>query len=83
MFELVNEDYYKPIRVSNFYSNNYMEYERDRDKNLSIEEYLNKVNLNLKVIVNYKFDTWKIPITITIYFFQGYQQRMNNAFKKS
>ena len=36
---------YKPISVSNFWSNNYIEYESngDRNKTLSGEEYLNKI----------------------------------------
>ena len=39
------ENYYKPLRVSNFWSNNYIEYKssRDRNKTLSVEEYLNKI----------------------------------------
>ena len=36
------EKYYKPVRVSNFWSNSYTEYESngDRNKALSVEEYL-------------------------------------------
>ena len=51
-FELENEDFHTPIRVGNFYSNNYIEYESngDRDKNLSIEEYLNKIKQYLKIL---------------------------------
>ena len=43
-FEHEEEDYYKPVRVSNFWGNNYIEYKRngDRNKTLSFEEYLNK-----------------------------------------
>ena len=39
------ENYYKPVRVSNFWSNNYIEQESNGDKNkrLSVEEYLNKI----------------------------------------
>ena len=39
------ENYYKPVRVSNFWSNNCIECESnsDRNKALSVEEYLNKV----------------------------------------
>ena len=46
------EDYQKPMRVVNFYSNKYIEYESngDRHKNLSIEEYLNKIKQCLKDI---------------------------------
>ena len=36
---------HKPIRVSNFQSNNHIEYESngDRNKTISFEEYLNKI----------------------------------------
>ena len=62
------EIYYKPVRVSNFWSNNYIEYERngDRNKTLSVEEYLNKIRPYLKEIINNlkKFDMWKIQLTV-------------------
>ena len=50
ILELENEDYYKSRRVGNFYNNNYIEYESngDRDTNLSIEGYLNKIKPYLK-----------------------------------
>ena len=39
------ESYYKQVRVSNFSSNNYIDYENrsDRNKALSVEECLNKI----------------------------------------
>ena len=39
------ENYYKPVRLNNFWSNNYVEYESNNDRNrtLSVEEYLNKI----------------------------------------
>ena len=48
------ENYYKPVRVSNFWSNNSIEYESigDINKTLSVEEYLNKIVPYLKDIVN-------------------------------
>ena len=51
-FEHEEEDYYKLVRVANFWSNNYIEYvgNSDRNKTLSVEEYLNKIRLNLKCI---------------------------------
>ena len=62
------ENYYKPLRVSNFWSNNYIEYKssRDRNKTLSVEEYLNKTRSYLEdIIINLKkSDTWKIQLTI-------------------
>ena len=58
------ENYYKPVRLSNVWSNNYIEYESNGDKNkaLLVEEYLNKSRPYLKDIINnlQKFDTWKI-----------------------
>ena len=63
------ENYYKPVRVSNISSNNYIENESSSDinKTLSVEEYLNKIRPYLKDIINNikKSDTWKIQLTIT------------------
>ena len=67
LFEHEEENYYKPVRVSSFWSNNYIEYESngDRNKTLSVEEYLNKVNSYLKDIKNNlkKNGTWKFKLT--------------------
>ena len=64
LFEREEENYYKPVRANNFWSNNYTEYESNGDRNetLSVEEYLKKFRLYLKDIVNNlkKSDTWKI-----------------------
>ena len=66
------EDYYKPIRVGNFSSNNDIEYKSKGDKKtLSVKEYYNKIKPYLKDIINglKKSGTWKIQlITITINF---------------
>ena len=45
IFQHEEENYCKPIRVNNFWSNNCIEYESkcDRSKTLSVEEYLNKI----------------------------------------
>ena len=52
---------HKPVRVRNCWSNNYIEYKSNSDKNktLSLENYLSKIRLNLKDIINNiaKFDT--------------------------
>ena len=39
------EDYYEPKTVSNFWNNNYIEYETngDKNRNLALGEYLNKI----------------------------------------
>ena len=61
-------NYYKPVRVNNLWSNSYIEYESnsDRNKTLSFEEYRNKISLYLKDIINNskKSDTRKIQLTI-------------------
>ena len=66
------ENYFKPVRTSNFWSNNYIEYEcnSDRNKTLLVEEYFNKIRPYLKDIINKlkKSDTWKIQLTIAINF---------------
>ena len=68
LFEHEEENYYKPVRANNFWSNNYIEYESnsDRNKTLSVEEYLNKIRPYLKDIINNltKSDTEKIQLTI-------------------
>ena len=48
------EDYYKPMRVCNFWRNNYIEYDSndDRNKILSIKEYLGVIKQYLKDIIN-------------------------------
>ena len=48
------ESYYKPGSINNFWSNNYIEYEGndDRNKTLSVEEYLNKISPYVKDIIN-------------------------------
>ena len=55
------DDYYKPIRVGNFWNNNYIEYESsgDRNKNLHLKEYLDKIKPRLrdKLINLQKSDT--------------------------
>ena len=66
--EKQEENYYKLVRESNFWSSNYIEYESNGDKNktLSVEEYLNKIRPYLKDIINNlkKSDKWKIQLTI-------------------
>ena len=61
-------NHYKPVIVSNVWSNNYIEYESsgDRNKTLSVKEYVNKTRSYLKdIIYNLKKSgTWKIQLTI-------------------
>ena len=54
LFEQQTKDYYKPVIASNFWSNNYTKYESngDRNKALSIIEYLDEIKPYLKDIIN-------------------------------
>ena len=60
--------YYKPVRVSNFWSKNCIEYESSSNKNkvFPFEEYLDKIRSYSKDIINdiKKSDTPKTQITI-------------------
>ena len=62
------KNYYKLLRVTYSWNNNNLEYESndDRNKTLSVEEYLNKIRSYLKDIINNlkKSDTWEIQLTI-------------------
>ena len=44
------EDYYKPVRIVNFYGNSYIEYESngDRNKTRTFKEYLGELKSYLK-----------------------------------
>ena len=61
------EDYYKEVRVGYFYSNNYIEYARNGDKNKT-NKYHDEINPYLKDIINNskKSDTWKIQLKIAV-----------------
>ena len=72
-YEKGEESYYKPVRVNNFWSNNYIEHKCNSDKNKirSVEEYLHKIRPYLKGIINNleKSGTSKIQLIKTIIFF--------------
>ena len=54
-------------RLSNLWSNNYIDYESnsDRNKTASVEEFLKKIRPYLNTIINLKTsDTWEIQLII-------------------
>ena len=65
-----NEDYYEPNKVKGVFNDNYVEYESngDKDKRLSIEEYLNMIRPYLSSIIDDHKDEWKIQLTMEINF---------------
>ena len=52
VFEHKEENYYKPVRVNNFWSNNYVAYKSNggRKKTISVEKYLDKMRPYLRDI---------------------------------
>ena len=65
-------DYHKPMKVDNFWNNNFIKYESnsDKNKNLSVKEYLNESKSYLKDVITdlQKSSTWKIQLTIAVNF---------------
>ena len=68
----ISEDYYKPIIVKTAFNDNYIQYESkgDKDKILTISEYLDMIRPYLVNIINdHKTQReWKIQLTATINF---------------
>ena len=81
LFEQAGKDYYEPKRVSNFWNNNNIEYESNGDKNrdLSLDEYLNKIKSYFRnIIINpQKSDAWKVQLKLQLTLF------LENMMKKS
>ena len=77
LFNEINEDYYKPIKTNGAFNDNYMEYESrgDKDKNLSLEYYLNIIKPYLRdMIDNHKaHGEWEIQLIMRINFFFRYR----------
>ena len=50
----IDEDYYKPIKTNDVFNSNYIEYESkaDKDKILSVKEYLDMIRPYLSDIIN-------------------------------
>ena len=68
----IDEDYYKPVIVNTAFNNNYIEYESkgDKDKILTISEYLHMIRPYLVDVINeHKTQSeWKIQLTAVISF---------------
>ena len=70
LYDPKKEDYYKPIKIHNAFNDNYIEYQSngDKDKTLSIEEYLDMIEPYLSNIINDHKEEWKIQLTVKISF---------------
>ena len=54
LFDEVDKDYYKPIKTTSAFNNNYIEYEskEGKEKKLSPKEYLNMIKPYLSNMIN-------------------------------
>ena len=81
LYELKEEDYYKPIKINNVFNDYISEYQSngDKDKTLSVKEYLHVIRQYLSDIVNnHKTQNeWKIKLSLAIDFVSS------EDFKKS
>ena len=68
----ISEDYYKPIVVNSAFNNNYIQYENqgDKDKILTISEYLDMIRLDLVDMINIHKNQskWKVQLSAEINF---------------
>ena len=68
----IGEDYYKPIIVKRAFNNNYIQYESkgDKDKTLTISQYLNMIRPYIVDMINDHKDQseWKIQLSAEINF---------------
>ena len=75
LFDSDEEDYYKPIRIGNAFSSSYIEYKSngDRDKTLSIKQYLDEIKPYLNDFIDglKTKGEWKIKLTMAINFFSS------------
>ena len=93
LFEQEQENYYKPVRAGNFYSNNYIEYNYCyknnytgyRNKTLSVKEYLHNIKPYFKDIINNRkeIDTWKVQLIRPINSFSSNDRVMYSRARRA
>ena len=82
------EGSYKPIRINKVFNSNYIEYKSsgDKDKTLSIKDYLDEIKPYLRGIINNRKTQgkWKIHLTMAINFFSSkYSEEIRTMHSKS
>ena len=79
LFESDGDDYYEPIKTSNAVNSIYIEYESNSDKNksLSIKEYLNKIRPYLTDMIKTQGER-KIELTVAIGFMSSEDSEDSN-----
>ena len=87
LFESDKDEYYKPIKTSNAFNSNYIEYDNngDKDKSLSVKESLSKIRPYLSHIINdIKTQAeWKVELTVAINFMSSIDSKNSKDSKHS
>ena len=70
MYDDIDDDYNKPIKIYGAFNDSYIECnsDGDKDKRLSIEEYLNMIRPYLSNMIDDHMDKWKIQLSMKISF---------------
>ena len=68
--EASEEDYYKPMLVKSSFKGNYKYYEsrRDKEKRLSVRQYLNKITWHLYDLIKIARRVWEIQVSMCVNF---------------
>ena len=77
MYDYIDEDYYRPMKINNAFNDDYIEYKSngDKDKISSVKEYLSVIRQYLSDIINNQKDEWKIQLTMEINFISSKDSR--------
>ena len=64
-------DYYKPTKTRSVFSDRYLFYVSNGDKNSSINEYFDKIRLGLSELIDYQKarGEWKLQLSMKVTFF--------------
>ena len=77
--EEIKKNYYKPVKTKGAFNNNYVEYESrgDKNKDLSLEDYLDTIRPFLRDIINVHkgHGQWRIQLTMQINFIPSLDTR--------
>ena len=85
MYNGIYDDDYKPIETYETFDNSYVEYqsEGNKDKILSIKEYLNMIRPYLSDIINNHKDEWKIQLSMRNNFIHSVDFKDSEDFEDS
>ena len=85
MYNDIDDYYFKPIKTYEAFDNSYVEYQSEGDKNkiLSIKEYIHMIRQYLSDIINDHKDEWKIQLSMNINFVPSVDSEDSEDFEDS